>query len=165
MEHKIIDPTPKQIAKFWSKVNKTSTCWVWTRGKIAFGYGRVRFGTGKGLLYLAHRVSYTLTYGPIPRDLYVCHRCDNPPCVNPEHMFLGTARDNALDSVSKGRFNGWGGAKKGSSQPYAKLTEDDVRQIRVLRSHGLTYREIAKRFGVSISAIVNIIRGTTWRHI
>jgi hypothetical protein len=91
--------------RFMSKVVKTKTCWFWGGTRNVDGYGRVRInGKSDG----AHRVSYEYHIGPIPKGLYVCHKCDCPPCVNPDHLFLGTARDNARDKIAKGRhFSGF----------------------------------------------------------
>lgn len=94
---------PKVQARFYAKINKVGDppgCWLWTAYRIPEGYGRVKLGR---TLHLAHRVSYEMHIGPIPKDLCVLHHCDVPGCVNPAHLFVGTHRDNRIDCVSKGR--------------------------------------------------------------
>jgi hypothetical protein len=91
-------------AKFWAKVRKAAGCWEWIADRTAKGYGRKRWGSR---VVLAHRLSWELANGPIPAGLSVCHHCDNPPCVRPSHLFLGTARENVRDMVQKGRRPGW----------------------------------------------------------
>lgn len=95
--------TPKDVDRFWAKVHKTDGCWLWTGGMYATGYGFT--GTRKRRLY-AHRVAYMLTYGPIPDGMQVCHHCDTPPCVRPDHLFLGNHAENAADRIAKGRLAG-----------------------------------------------------------
>lgn len=99
--------------------------------------------------------------GPIPDGLHVLHHCDNPPCVNPAHLFLGTNADNVADKTAKGR--GRGG--RGEAHRNAKLTADQVREIRELAASGLTQREIAARYGVRHTAIGKILRGERWGHL
>lgn len=88
-------------SRFWSKVQKTDDCWLWRATRFPKGYGQIKI---KGRRRLAHRVAWELTNGPIPDGLQVCHHCDNPPCVRPDHLFLGTQSDNIQDAVSKGRM-------------------------------------------------------------
>lgn len=89
-----------EAKRFWAHVDKSGGCWVWLGTRHGKGYGHVKSG---GVVRKAHRVSWEMVHGPIPDGLLVCHRCDNPPCVRPDHLFLGTARDNTQDSISKGR--------------------------------------------------------------
>ena len=98
--------TPKDVSRFWSKVNRTDNpndCWEWNASRVSGGYGQaIRFGKSS----VAHRVAWELTQGPIPEGIFVCHRCDNRLCCNPAHLFLGTARDNNRDKMDKGRARG-----------------------------------------------------------
>ncbi len=98
--------------RFWKYVLKTSSCWLWTAYKLPGGYGMASHNRQH---ILAHRVSYELTHGIIPDRLWVLHRCDNPSCVNPDHLFLGTAKDNTHDAIRKGRFKLKGGRKRGGN--------------------------------------------------
>lgn len=128
-----------------------SGCWLWTAGIVGKGYGH--FDSGR-----AHRFSWERRYGAIPNGLMVCHKCDTPSCVNPEHLFLGTALDNVRDCIQKGR------EAKGEKQGAAKLTESDV--ILILELANTTgNKALARRFGVSPSAIRFIIQRKTWKHV
>jgi hypothetical protein len=113
---------------------------------------------------MAHRVAYTLCYGPIPNGLQVCHRCDNPPCCNPYHLFLGTIADNMADKKRKGRARaGW---ISGERHWASKLTEDDVRAIRAALTDGtVTMVTLAAQYGVSAPTIFSIKHRRHWRHI
>lgn len=146
--------TPRPIEDaFWEKVDKKSSdeCWEWIASIQADGYGNFK---GK----LAHRVSWELANGEIIKGLCVCHKCDNPACVNPNHLFLGTQLDNMRDMVSKGR----GHDHHGENNPKAKLTEKDVFQIHRLKNSGVSNREIANDFGVTSTTISYILAGKTW---
>jgi len=88
------------MTRFWNKVEKSSQCWQWTGGKTWDGYGRIKLN---GKTVMAHRVAYAMLKGEVPKHLILCHTCDNPSCVNPDHLFLGTHKDNALDREAKGR--------------------------------------------------------------
>ena len=102
--------TNKDLERYWNKVGKTEDCWLWTANKFKGGYGQYQFlGKPNG----AHRISWIIHYGEIPKGMHVLHRCDNPPCVNPNHLFLGTHTDNMKDKAEKGRSRT--NNKKGSS--------------------------------------------------
>ena len=136
-------------------------CWEWTETRTSAGYGS--FGW-KGKTVLAHRFAYETRYGDIPDGMHVCHACDNPSCVNPRHLWLGTPADNMRDMSSKGRANG--GRIIGESSRFAKLTEADVREIRRLHDNGeFTNRAIAKMFGVTAANVGMIVKRKTWKHV
>jgi hypothetical protein len=108
----------------------------------------------------AHRVSWEMARGPIPRGLYVCHRCDNPPCVNPAHLFIGTQTDNMADMKAKGRWRG--GERRPERYSSTNLTWEGVREIRRLYVGGMSVKDLAPRFGICKSSVRNIIHGRTW---
>jgi len=141
--------------RFWSKVaiGGPDDCWEWTAGKDRCGYGGFKMG---GRPFQSHRVSWELANGAIPDGILACHKCDNPGCVNPAHLFLGTNADNAADREAKGR------GARGGNHYRSKLTDADVRKIRGLLKGGEIHREIAVRFGVSSSTIRHISTGYTW---
>ncbi len=146
----------KQLERYWSKVDirGTDECWEWTAGKTGRGYGQ--FGI-KSKTYYAHRVSWFLTNGKIPKDLFVCHHCDNPGCINPDHLFLGTPLDNMQDAAKKGR------TARGSNHSISSLTEEEVHEIREIIAEGdWSQRDIADAFGVHQPQISRIKHGKSW---
>ena len=145
------------MKRFWDKVRRTPGCWLWRAGRFADGmsYGAFRL---HGRLQKAHRVAYQIAYGSIPPHLRVLHRCDNPICVRPEHLFLGTSADNSADQVSKGRQCA-GERNLGG----CKLNWEIVREIRALQ--GLSYREIAREYSISDVMARNIRLNKNWKEI
>lgn len=142
---------------FWTKVAfGTGDCWYWT-ASLSRGYGVHTLNLGETS---AHRLAYRLFIGPIAEGMHVLHRCDVRNCVNPEHLFLGTPRDNMHDMMQKGRYRGHD--TSGEHNGNAKLTWAEVDLIRAL-SGSITQRAMAQRFGVSEIAIGRIIRGLSWR--
>jgi len=156
------------VERFWEKVERRGPreCWPWTAGTIR-GYGYLQIGGSNGGRILAHRLSWELKHGAIPDGMQLCHRCDNPPCVNPRHLFLGTAADNHADMVRKGRarftFRERPELMSGEINVHAKLTAVDVRQIRHLRASGWTMTKLAGRFGVTRQNVRSIVNNQTWR--
>jgi len=137
---------------FWVKVKKTNDCWQWTGTKDRDGYGRFRI-PGKGLRG-SHRIAWSLVNGTIPIGLCVLHKCDNPSCVNPDHLFLGTQQDNIKDMVAKGRQSKMFGLRN----PKCKLTDDQVREIRIAYTEGIsTQKELRIRYGVSVGQISDVV--------
>lgn len=146
---------------FWAKVDRSGgsdACWPWLRAIDGAGYGAVRINYK---LYKAHRLSWILTHGELPDGMHVCHHCDNPPCANPAHLFLGTPLDNMRDREQKGRHN----PARGERNSKARLTELQVRAIFAARQSGERARDIAKRFGVAKSTVEVIYAGTSWSHL
>ena len=144
--------------RFWAKVIKTDTCWLWSGSKLPGGYGQMARQRGIRPHIRAHRLSWELANGDIPDGLFVCHHCDNPACVRPDHLFLGTNGDNMRDMVSKGR------STARERNPQAKLTMPGARLIRQRYSEGgITYKQLAVDFNVSRPAIAFVIRGETWK--
>lgn len=140
--------------RFWLKVQKTNTCWLWVGAISAAGYGQLSIGHQKP--DYAHRVSWILHYGALPDGAFVCHHCDNPRCVRPDHLFLGTPKDNIQDMVLKDRHS------RGERRRNHKLTDTAVRVIRRSR---LSNVALAKRYGVSPSTVSNARARKTWKHI
>ena len=150
---------PTATDRFWAKIipEPNSGCWLWDGSYDNYGYGQI---WADRRVHRAHRFSYTLNVGPITPGLCICHRCDTPACVNPDHLFVGTQADNIRDAVRKGRVRG--GGQSCEAHHSAKLSFAKVRQMKALRSRGLIYREIAARFGVSKATAMKAIKGQNW---
>ncbi len=143
------------LERFWKKVRKSEGCWIWEGCRHPDGYGRFWLN---GKHQPAHRVAYAITHGPIPEGLWVLHRCDNPPCVRPDHLFLGTSLDNVSDRDRKGR----GADVSGERHPRARLTRSDVLNIRAAKKNGIRATVIAEQFRVHRCHIGRIVAGTRW---
>lgn len=179
----ISDFTPSDIDRFWSKVSipeDSGKCWLWTACTSSYGYGILRIN---GRNHGAHRVSYELNVAPIPKGYDCCHHCDNPLCVNPSHLFAGTRKDNLNDMRAKGRAvyqanpeklarGDRNGARthpekilRGENNGKAKLTNDQVRDIRRRVNAGEKQNALAIEFGVLKSTINSIIKRRNWKNI
>lgn len=156
-----MSPTPSAVerARFEANVQKSDGCWVWMGRLTRRGYGSVLSARPKRRAMAAHRISWELYRGPIPEGMLVLHRCDYPPCVNPDHLFLGTVADNNRDMVEKGR------STRGERHPKARLKACDVLEIRRLSESGATNQAVATMFGVSDSTIDAIRNRRRWNHV
>jgi hypothetical protein len=148
--------TIKQRLMAKAKVNAETGCWDWTGGTVTGGYGSIWHN---GKTRRAHRVAYQVFCGPVTDAQDVCHKCDNPGCINPAHLFAGTTAENIADMFAKGRNS----CSRGSDQHLSKLTENDVVAIR--SAEGITQRELAKRYGVHLTVISKVRRREIWKHI
>ena len=165
----------KDIERFWSKVDRCGPdeCWPWIAGKDIKGYGNF----WRGETVQSHRVAFFLHRGKDPFPLHILHSCDNPPCCNGKHLFVGTTQNNTADRHAKGRDatgdkNGarthpekWWQRGEFHRRPSAKITDEQVLTIRGLHGQGMLMKEIAKRFSVSRSNISMIINKKTWSHL
>ncbi len=151
-------PLPDQQKEYYKGLEK---CWVWVFGVTGNGYGGLIF---EGKRTTAHRVAWILAHGNIPEGLCVLHKCDNPLCCNPDHLFLGTRTDNSIDKESKGRGNHIN-TPKGEKHGMSRLSESDILRIRELRRSGLQYKQIASLEGIGWSHVKKIARRDVWRHV
>lgn len=145
--------TPATLGRFWAKVDQTGECWLWTGAQLADGYGVFQLARKA---VKAHRVSWELAHGPIPAGLMVCHRCDVPACVRPDHLWLGTCADNLGDAARKGRMS------HGERHFRARLAPLDVLTI---RASNLNATALARQHGVSICTILDVRKRRTWKHV
>lgn len=142
---------------FWSLVTKTETCWIWNGYRSRLGYGSINWS---GKKQVASRVSYEWANGTIPEGMFVLHKCDNPPCVNPDHLEIGTPADNSRQMVERNRQT------KGTQRHNAKLTPEAVKSIRQEYVRGQTTLEsIARKYKVAVPTISTICSRKKWRHV
>jgi hypothetical protein len=163
--------------RFWSKVDKSGACWLWTTGRTGDGYGAFYVRRdGRDYLVRAHRFSYELAHGPIPEGAVVRHSCDTPLCVNPAHLLIGTVADNNADMHERSRINPPRGdahwsrhnttsVPRGERQPHARMTEDKVRDMRQRFADGAALRDLVAEFGMSLTAVWQIVHRQRWRHV
>lgn len=154
--------------RFWAKVAKDPTsCWMWhERSNNGVGYGI--FNAGRGRRVYAHRYSWELFHGmPVPAGKVIRHNCDTPGCVRPDHLIIGTQRDNVYDMLSRGRHGRGGpGYKVGVDNPSSKLLDEDVRAIRACYATGRWgYRSLGRMFLITPIAVKKIVMRITWKHV
>jgi hypothetical protein len=152
--------TEKELARFEAKFSRGDGCWEWTASRRPHGYGQFNL---RGMLCGAHRVAYEHYIGPIPSGLHVCHSCDNPICVRPDHLFLGTAAENQADCIAKGRQGDRG--SPGGLRRGGKLDHHKVVGVRVACLIGIQQREVAGMFGISRNTVQRIFYGKLWAHL
>jgi hypothetical protein len=171
------DPFPyfgEEVSRrFWEKVLKTETCWIWQASKRNKGYGAFTWHDDDGTLNQdrAHRVVWRLFFGEIPDGQFVLHKCDNPACCNPDHLFLGTKSDNNQDMVNKGRHVP-GGAhcgksgkwKRGKEHHNVKVDENIVRNIRKDKKTK-SYSQLAEKYNLSVTCLFKIVHKKTWKFV
>lgn len=148
--------------RFWMKVDRAGEdeCWLWTASTTPFGHGQLMVTPGHPAR--AHRLSWEFAHGPIPAGQVVCHRCDVPRCVNPQHLFLGEQAVNVADMIAKRRARGGRTPRPGSLHPNAKLSDADVASIRARRAAGETGAALAQAFHISPSQVSRICSGRRW---
>lgn len=159
-----VTAAPTDASRFLRFVKVSGECWNWAGNIKNDGYGSM-WAASKRRKAIASRLAWELWNGPIPAGLFVCHHCDNPPCVRPSHLFLGTAADNAKDCSAKGRARVEGKVHRGMRNGRAKLTEDQVREIRRRRAAGEKLSSLSAAFGVSTTVINHIEKGKLWRSV
>lgn len=158
------DTKYSELARFWKKVQVTRVddvdrCWPWMGALHGLGYGLFRRASGP--VVRAHRFSWEAEHGPIPASMAICHKCDNPQCVRPSHLFLGTIAENNADRERKGR----GAQPKGERHGNAKLSAAAAVAVRAaLERKTATRRQLAEQYGVSKTAIAAVATGKLWRH-
>lgn len=142
--------------RFWSSVDKTDCCWNWMAGKTRTGYGQFKAGG----LHGAHRYSYVLRHSHIPQGMQINHHCDNRACVNPDHLYAGTAKQNMQDMLRRGRDR-----VIGSRNGHASLNEEIIPFVRLWLSKGYKQREISQAFGIGRNTLYYIKSGRSWSHV
>jgi len=143
--------------RFWSRVHKTDTCWLWMGTITTGGYGRIQVNCK---LICTHRLSWEMRYGKIPKGMFALHKCDVPNCVNPNHLYIGTTQDNMNDKVNRGR------SPRGESHGNNRLKESQIRSIRKINSFDIfTQAEIGKIFSVARETTRDIINKKIWKHV
>lgn len=154
-----------QAARYWSYVDTTGSCWTWTGGKDKDGYGKFAITAPPGERpkqrhVRAHRIGWEMAHcNTVPADRVVMHSCDNPACVNPAHLSIGTQADNRMDCGWKGRN------PRGTNHHSATIDDGDVRRIRELRDAGVRPSQIAATLGLNASATYGVYQGRTWKHV
>lgn len=152
-------PRVPMVARFWAMVSEQGDCWIWGGALDRDGYGRIGLPGGHSKYIRSHRFSWLIHYGPIPTQMCVLHRCDNPSCVRPDHLWLGTTADNQTDMMAKRR------STHGDRSARARLNKAQVLSVLEMLADDVPGATIARHFAVSASAISAIKRCRTWRYV
>lgn len=163
-------------SKFWSKVKKGRSlddCWEWTASKFKAGYGQLTHGYAEGehKNLKGHRVSYEIHFGAIPDGMLVCHRCDEPSCANPRHLYLGTWQDNVQDMIVKGRRYDTSGANNGQAKITAKIAEQIRKEyakndptFNRYQRRKWSQAKLGAKYGITQTVVSNIVNGNYWKN-
>lgn len=157
-----MDVSEELLARFWQgvEVRGPDECWEWRKPLVAGSYGRLLID---GEWFFAHRLSLSWDRGQsLAADELCCHRCDNPPCVNPSHLFAGSHRQNMDDAIAKGRTHKWEGARAGEKNPRAKLNAE---QVIAIRADDRSLRQIARDYGLGYTTVRYLKRGLSWQTV
>lgn len=157
-------PLEKRLLQYSDRSGGEDACWVWTGTKRRKGYGSI---TINGKSRVVSRVAYEFYHGSIPEGMFVCHTCDNPPCINPKHLFLGTPADNMRDRDEKGHHARCAPhhVRRGEENYLTKLTSQQVLEIRQLHEQGMSYSRLVRMFGIGKSTVADICTRKRWQHI
>ncbi|MCO6011539.1 HNH endonuclease [Actinoallomurus purpureus] len=151
-------PPPTVEERFWAKVKKTPRCWEWQGARRASGHGMFIAENGRAVSAHAFALELELGY-PTPEGKEACHRCDNPPCVNPLHIYYGTRKENIADGWARGHF------PVGSERSAARLTEDQVIELRERYAAGGDAKALAAEYGIKVTSLRHIVLGLKWKHV
>lgn len=153
----------KSVDRMLEKVSidRETSCWVWTGARDPLGYGRFTYD---GMTRTAHRLMFCLMYGDQPASVLVCHNCDNPSCINPSHLYAGSAQSNMDDMMARGRNKYW--RRVGQDHPRSKITQAQALEIADEKRWGdMSQREVGEIYGITQTAVSDIRRGHRWKHL
>ena len=150
--------TPQQLFDRHCLKKSIDECWEWQGYRNKKNYGVTRIGGRNSKAFLAHRLSWTIHFGEIPHGMHVCHKCDNPPCVNPNHLFIGTNQDNIMDRVAKGRSSKWLLNAPRDKLPNTKIPTAKIPDMAEDRKNGMKLKDIAEKYGCCVEHACRLIK-------